>query len=79
MPLKSKDLAYRDATRKALGEQILALMNRKGVSSAELAERLETREHKIEKIIEGRFSISADFLFCILDALDTHIEFVDKE
>lgn len=79
MAIKSKDLAYRDACRKLLGEQIQAIMDRKGGTVAELAERLELTEKRIDRILEGKFSISVDFLYQVLDALDVHVEFVDNE
>lgn len=79
MTMKSKDIAYRDACRKLLGEQILAIMDRKGVTVAELAERLELTEKRIDRILEGKFSISVDFLYHVLYALDVHVEFVDNE
>ncbi|MCQ2216676.1 MAG: helix-turn-helix transcriptional regulator [Bacteroidales bacterium] len=61
-----------------IGARIAEIMKEQNISVRKLAEMTGYNIANISKICNGRYSVGIDVLSTILDALNKHIEIVDK-
>lgn len=77
--MKHLDQRKKTELRQQLGERIKAAMQRKGLTTEQLAALLDMNPRNLERIESGNFAASADLLNTIADAIDHHIDIVPDE
>lgn len=77
--MKHLDQRKKTELRQQLGERIKAAMQRKGLTTEQLAALLDMNPRNLERIESGNFAASTDLLNTIADAIDHHIDIVPDE
>ena len=68
---------YIQENREAIGKQIRAFREKKGLSQDELAETMEVNRSTISKVETGKFAISIDYLVKFAWHLDFNISLLE--
>ena len=68
-------LSEKDAERIRIGKRIAQLREQAGMSQAELAEKINTKQHAISRIEKGAFNVGFDTLQSIAEIFDMNIDF----
>ena len=70
---------YIQEKREAIGKQIRAFRDSKGISQDELAEIMEVNRSTISKVENGKFAITIDYLVKFAWYLDFNISVLEKQ
>lgn len=68
-------LSEKDSERVRIGKHIAQLREQSGMSQAELAEKINTKQHAISRIEKGAFNIGFDTLQAIAEVFGLKIDF----
>ena len=69
-------LSNSDSQRMRIGQRIAQLRKEAGMSQAELAEKIGTKQHAITRIEKGAFNIGFDTLQSIAEVFGLRIDFI---
>lgn len=66
---------WKDSGRIRIGKRIAQLREQAGMSQAELAEKINTKQHAISRIEKGAFNVGFDTLQSIAEIFGMNIDF----